>query len=45
MLPTRTEQTMMVMQQVMMIESVSFEAIDDSVFTLPEAVAGLVPTH
>ncbi len=45
MMPTRTEQTMMGMQQVMVIESVSFEAIADSVFALPEAVAGLVPAH
>lgn len=45
MMPTRTEQTMMGMQQVMVIESLSFEAIADSVFALPEAVAGLVPAH
>ena len=40
--PTRTEQTMMGMQQVITIDAVSFEPIDEAAFALPEAVAGLV---
>lgn len=43
--PTRTEQSMMGMQQVITIDSVSFEPIDDAAFALPEAVAGLVESH
>jgi zinc protease len=41
-MPIRTEQSMMGLQQVLTIDAVSFEDIDEAVFALPAAVAGLV---
>jgi hypothetical protein len=41
MIATRSEQTMMGMQQVMTVTSVSFEPIDDAVFALPPEIEAL----
>ena len=42
MIPTRTADSMMGMQQIVTIDDVSFEPVADDVFALPAAVAALV---